>query len=166
MSDYGGVSTGAPNDADTLKLAFSRLKPVDRDKTAPYVTNEDREKMIAIEKAEREILADAWTRYCEGPNTNDVRSSIDEKCFTALACDPAIQPYGLVPCIAKIRGIFGGRCGIFLELHRPKIFRILELHRAILELQNGQKRVKISSRRLRRREKTLIAPYFSVLLRF
>ena len=95
MSDYGGVSTGAPNDADALKLAFSRLKPVDRDKTAPYVTNEDREKLKAIEMAEKEILADAWTRHCEGPNINNVRSSIDEKCFTALASDPDIQPYGL-----------------------------------------------------------------------
>ena len=36
-----------------------------------------------------------------------------------------------------------GGVEIFFELHRPKIFRILELHRAILELQNGQKRVKI-----------------------
>ena len=95
MSDFGGVSTGAPSDANYLKSALFRLKPVDRDKTAPYVTTEDREKLIAQEKSEKKILADAWTRHCEGLNSNNVQSSVEEKCFAALASDPVIQPYGL-----------------------------------------------------------------------
>ena len=93
MSELGGVSTGASSDANDLKSALAHLKPVHRDKTAPYPYTEDRERLITQEKSEKKLLADVWIKHCD----ENGQQSIDEKRLTALASDPSIELYGLDP---------------------------------------------------------------------
>ena len=91
MSELGGVSTGVSSDANDLKSALAHLKPVHRDKTAPYPYTENRERLIAQEKSEKKLLADVWIKHCDVNG----QQLIDDKKLTALASDPSIELYGL-----------------------------------------------------------------------
>ena len=91
MSDIGGVSTGAPSDANDLKYALSQLKPINCDKTASYSYTKNRDRLIEQEKSEKRILDEAWEKHCEIKG----QCLIDEKRLIALASDPTIQLYGL-----------------------------------------------------------------------